>query len=380
MIAVDTSALMAILLNEPDADACIAVLEAENDLVISAGSSFALVGESGSGKSTLALCMARLEQPGEGRIWFEGQDLFRLSGPELMRVRRHIQLIFQGTAAALNPRFSAEEIIIEPLRIQSVGTSSFSGVPSDTFGVAAFWLMLLPVVVRLDALASAARPPVAAVLFGPAIAWLAPAGYVLMRLLALMGGRLPDRPTAVLLFLGGALAALVFATAALWMPRSARQPSWLLAAQAALALALSSAGEPLATVAAAWLWLLLIPLAGLVSVRVEPRSPAAALTRLQLAMVPATLAFTGLVLGALTLNARGLAVAIIPLGLVVFLAAMAGRRCWSWSRPFPGRRSACSCSPWRARPDRCQPAPSRRRRSGCRRPWAPGRPSRYRCW
>jgi ribonuclease VapC len=37
MIAVDTSALMAILLNEPDADACIAALEAENDLVISAG-------------------------------------------------------------------------------------------------------------------------------------------------------------------------------------------------------------------------------------------------------------------------------------------------------------------------------------------------------
>jgi ribonuclease VapC len=37
MIAVDTSALMAILLNEPDADSCIAVLEAENDLVISAG-------------------------------------------------------------------------------------------------------------------------------------------------------------------------------------------------------------------------------------------------------------------------------------------------------------------------------------------------------
>jgi len=32
-----TAALMAVLLNEPDADACIAVLEAENDLVISAG-------------------------------------------------------------------------------------------------------------------------------------------------------------------------------------------------------------------------------------------------------------------------------------------------------------------------------------------------------
>ena len=37
MIAVDTSALMAVVLNEPDADVCIAVLEAEQDLLISAG-------------------------------------------------------------------------------------------------------------------------------------------------------------------------------------------------------------------------------------------------------------------------------------------------------------------------------------------------------
>ena len=37
MMAVDTSALMAILLDEPDADACAAALEAEDDLLISAG-------------------------------------------------------------------------------------------------------------------------------------------------------------------------------------------------------------------------------------------------------------------------------------------------------------------------------------------------------
>ncbi|HZT20810.1 MAG TPA: type II toxin-antitoxin system VapC family toxin [Dongiaceae bacterium] len=37
MIAVDTSALMSILLGEPQADACMAALEAEGDLVISAG-------------------------------------------------------------------------------------------------------------------------------------------------------------------------------------------------------------------------------------------------------------------------------------------------------------------------------------------------------
>jgi ribonuclease VapC len=37
MIAVDTSALMAIVLNEPEADACVAALETEDDLMISAG-------------------------------------------------------------------------------------------------------------------------------------------------------------------------------------------------------------------------------------------------------------------------------------------------------------------------------------------------------
>src|SRR5437763_14029007 len=55
------------------------------DLVLSAGSSFALVGESGSGESTLALCLARLEQPGVGRIRSEGHALLGASGPVMMR-------------------------------------------------------------------------------------------------------------------------------------------------------------------------------------------------------------------------------------------------------------------------------------------------------
>src|SRR2546423_12705445 len=77
--------------------------------------------------------------------------------------------------------------------IQSVGTSAFSGVPSDTFGLATFLLMLLPVAVRVGALAWVSSGPPAAVTFEPAVAWVAPAGYLLLRLLALMGGRLPDR-------------------------------------------------------------------------------------------------------------------------------------------------------------------------------------------
>ena len=205
--------------------------------------------------------------------------------------------------------------------IQSVGTSSYSGVPSDTFGVATFWLMLLPVMARVIALASATRAPVAAVLFAPAIAWLAPAGYLLLRLLALMGGRLPDRPTAVVLFLGGALAAIVLALAAMWTRSAPRLTTLLLAAQAALALALSSAGEPLATVACSWMWLLLIPVAGLVGVRVPAGSIAETLTRWQLSLLPASVAFTAIWLLLITLNGRGLLLGAVPLALAVAVAA-----------------------------------------------------------
>jgi hypothetical protein len=207
--------------------------------------------------------------------------------------------------------------------IQSVGTSSFSGVPSDTFGLATFVLMLLPVVVRIGAIAWAARRPLASVAFGPAIAWLAPAAYILLRLLALMGGRLPDRPTAVALFGGGVLAALVFAVSAIRARSMAQVTALLLAAQVALALALSSGNEPLLTIASTWLWLLVIPLAGLVSVRLAGGSPGETLTLIQLSLVPASVGFVGVWLGALSLNARGLGIGIVPVALVVLAGAVA---------------------------------------------------------
>src|SRR6202011_757172 len=120
--------------------------------------------------------------------------------------------------------------------IQSVGTSAFSGVPSDTFGLATFLLVLLPVAARGGALAGSAGGPRATVAFEPAIAWLAPAGYLLMRMLALMGGRLPDRPTAVVLFAVGSLVALAVAAMAILERTGARLVALLLIAQAGLAL------------------------------------------------------------------------------------------------------------------------------------------------
>jgi peptide/nickel transport system ATP-binding protein len=93
-------------------------------LTIPHGSCTALVGESGSGKSTLVACLARLESLDHGEIWFEGINLSRLSGKALRSVRARFQLIFQDASAALNPRFTAIELVEEPLVIQKIGGRS----------------------------------------------------------------------------------------------------------------------------------------------------------------------------------------------------------------------------------------------------------------
>ena len=82
------------------------------------GRTHALVGPSGCGKSTVARCVARLECPDSGRIWFDQQEIAHLGSRELPPIRKNIQLIFQDAVTSLNPRFSAAEAIEEPLRIQ----------------------------------------------------------------------------------------------------------------------------------------------------------------------------------------------------------------------------------------------------------------------
>ena len=81
----------------------------EVDLEIQPQCLTALVGESGSGKSTLARCLAMLERPDKGEIWFEGAEISRGRGKELASLRPKIQMVFQDSAGALNPRFSAAQ-------------------------------------------------------------------------------------------------------------------------------------------------------------------------------------------------------------------------------------------------------------------------------
>ncbi|MFY9560450.1 MAG: dipeptide/oligopeptide/nickel ABC transporter ATP-binding protein [Terriglobales bacterium] len=85
---------------------------------IFAGQTLALVGSSGSGKSTVARCVTRLEKPDAGQIWLEGTDIAQLDSRELRSLRPKVQMVFQDAATSMNPRFTAADVIEEPLRIQ----------------------------------------------------------------------------------------------------------------------------------------------------------------------------------------------------------------------------------------------------------------------
>ena len=94
------------------------------DLDVRTGSTFALLGESGSGKSTLARCIAGLEQPTRGEVRVGGELVSLLEREKRFEFRRRVQLIFQDSSAALNPRFTAEDIITEPLLVQRIGSAA----------------------------------------------------------------------------------------------------------------------------------------------------------------------------------------------------------------------------------------------------------------
>jgi ABC-type oligopeptide transport system ATPase subunit len=73
-------------------------------LEIFEGETLGLVGESGSGKSTLGRIVLRLSRPTEGRVLFNGKDVFSLHGKSLREFRKNSQVVFQDPKAALNPR------------------------------------------------------------------------------------------------------------------------------------------------------------------------------------------------------------------------------------------------------------------------------------
>lgn len=94
------------------------------DLTIPRGQTLGLVGESGSGKTTLARALLRLAPRSRinGRVTFDGQDVFAARGRRLKALRRRMQIVFQDPATSLDPRMTVGRLIAEPLAAFGLGS------------------------------------------------------------------------------------------------------------------------------------------------------------------------------------------------------------------------------------------------------------------
>lgn len=93
-------------------------------LKVPRGTTVSIVGESGSGKTTAARMLLKAIEPTSGTVRFEGKDVFALSREEQKSFRQRVQPVFQDPYSSLNPMFTIERIIDEPLSFYKQGSKA----------------------------------------------------------------------------------------------------------------------------------------------------------------------------------------------------------------------------------------------------------------
>ena len=92
-------------------------------ITVRKGETYGLVGESGCGKSTVGRLIAGLEPPSGGAIELDGRDLATLKGRDAVKIHQDVQMMFQDSYAAMDPRMRIDQILAEPMSIQKTGNA-----------------------------------------------------------------------------------------------------------------------------------------------------------------------------------------------------------------------------------------------------------------